>query len=553
MRHRVTLYKKYAWIFGSLTGGALLFSGVLNISAVYEESQSAMLKVQHEKAQAAADQIAQYFFGIEQRIGMTSVSAVSAVSNKQSRKTLLEQRAAEIQYLRRTSAIREIRLIEPNGREYLHVSRYAPDVVRSGADFSRADFFKRVKTGRSYRSPVYFQDAAPSMTLAMPVGPEGAGITVAEIDLEFLLANISRIKVGQSGLAYAIDVNGHLIAHPDIGLILARTNMAGLPQVQAALSGTDGVDPVTRHAHRKNGEPVVTAFSRIAQLDWFVFVEEPLSEAYHPLYRQAVRSAALVLVSILFAVWACVMLVRRMVKPIELLRMGTIRVGSGALNHRIHIDTGDELEALADGFNQMAAQLQESYGTLEKKVADRTRELEELNGKLATLTITDALTGIANRRRFDEVLASEWQRASRSGQPLTLGLFDIDWFKPYNDYYGHQAGDECLRQVARVLTLTIGRTSDLVARYGGEEFVFISPDMDTTAALAMARKLCATLRAQALPHAESSFGIVTISVGIAVAVPDANNSVEELIKAADQAMYQAKAQGRNQVVLAGHV
>ena len=234
MQHHVTLYKKYAWIFGSLTGSALLFSGVLNISAVYEESQSAMLKVQQEKAQAAADQIAQYFFGIEQRIGMTSVSMVSAVSGKQPRKTLLEQRAAEIQYLRRTSAIREIRLIEPDGREYLHVSRYAPDVARSGADFSRADFFKRVKTGRSYRGPVYFQDAALSMTLAMPVGPEGAGITVAEIDLEFLLASISRIKVGQSGLAYAIDVNGYLIAHPDIGLILAKTSMAALPQVQAA-------------------------------------------------------------------------------------------------------------------------------------------------------------------------------------------------------------------------------------------------------------------------------------------------------------------------------
>ncbi|MEF8766735.1 MAG: diguanylate cyclase [Candidatus Accumulibacter phosphatis] len=540
---RSTLFRKYTLIFGGLTGGSLLLSGLLGISFAYQESQLSVIKLQREKAEAAATRLGEYLFGIEQRIAVAAMPkrGVSA----------LEQRSADIQILRRTAAIHEILLLDNQGKEYLRTSRRTADIVGSKRDLSTTEFFRQVKSGRSYRSPIYFRDGSLYMTIAMAVGPEEAGITVAEVDLEFLLDGITRVKVGDSGHAYAVDSEGRLIAHPDIGLVLRNTSMAALPQVQAAIKGQAQGGEASAQARNHDGEPVLTAFGTIPQLGWFVFVEEPLAEAYRPLYAQAIRSGSLVLIGMLLTVFACVALVRRVVKPIHALQDGATLIGRGVLDHRITVRTGDELEDLANGFNRMAEQLQKSYAMLEGKVSERTLELEEANNKLAALSTTDALTGLANRRRFDEVLASEWSRAARIGQPLALGLLDVDWFKAYNDRYGHQAGDECLRQVASVLSSKICRTGDLVARYGGEEFVFIAPATDAEQALSMARKVCQALQDLELPHAMSGFGCVTASVGVASIVPEVKGAPDILVAAADMAMYRAKEQGRNQAVLGG--
>jgi diguanylate cyclase (GGDEF)-like protein len=193
--------------------------------------------------------------------------------------------------------------------------------------------------------------------------------------------------------------------------------------------------------------------------------------------------------------------------------------------------------------------LQSSEKLLETRVAARTEELRLLNAKLEVLSATDAMTGLANRRRFDEVLNSEWRRAQRAGQPIAVGLLDVDWFKKYNDRYGHLAGDECLRHVAQVLAAGMGRAGDLAARYGGEEFAFIALGADGESALAMARKICDSLAASGWRHEASEFGIVTASGGVACFVPDDDSSPQALMKAADEALYLAKAQGRNKVVL----
>lgn len=190
---------------------------------------------------------------------------------------------------------------------------------------------------------------------------------------------------------------------------------------------------------------------------------------------------------------------------------------------------------------------------LEHAVEDRTRELTVLNNKLAALSITDSLTGIANRRRFDEVLRSEWSRAARSGQPLALALLDVDMFKKYNDHYGHQAGDDCLRTVATVFATNVRRTCDLVARYGGEEFAFIAPATNEAHALGLAEAVCKAMEDRGLPHFMSPFGVVTVSIGVAVIVPDEGVNVEMLVKKADTALYHAKQCGRNRAVLAGEM
>lgn len=176
-------------------------------------------------------------------------------------------------------------------------------------------------------------------------------------------------------------------------------------------------------------------------------------------------------------------------------------------------------------------------------------ELKCAREKLLQLALTDGLTGIANRRKFDEQLAQEWQRAVRMHQPLSVVMVDVDWFKNYNDYYGHQAGDECLRQVANHLTCSVKRGSDFVARYGGEEFALILPMTTAQAALKIANAMCRNLSEIALPHATSEFGRLTLSAGVAVDEPSKHKTAEELVQHADHALYTAKNQGRNQAVL----
>jgi diguanylate cyclase (GGDEF)-like protein len=170
--------------------------------------------------------------------------------------------------------------------------------------------------------------------------------------------------------------------------------------------------------------------------------------------------------------------------------------------------------------------------------------------KVRELSVHDGLTGLFNRRRFDEVLKIEWNRASRTQLSLSLAMLDIDWFKKYNDHYGHQAGDECLRRVADVLSAQICRTGDMVARYGGEEFVFIIPATHGENALTIARMICEAIHSLGLPHEMSVFGCVTASVGVASIIPAKADTPDKLIKAADEALYQAKELGRNQAKLA---
>lgn len=188
---------------------------------------------------------------------------------------------------------------------------------------------------------------------------------------------------------------------------------------------------------------------------------------------------------------------------------------------------------------------------LEATVRERTAELERSNQQLAALSSTDALTGLANRRRFDEAWTEEWQRAARQGAALALVLIDVDHFKAYNDHYGHQAGDECLRRVAAVLAGEARRAGELVARYGGEEFVVVLPGADAGTARDFAERLRTAVEAEAMPHAHSPAApVVTISMGVAAGQPRHEADAEALLKEADVALYHAKRRGRNQVLLA---
>lgn len=171
--------------------------------------------------------------------------------------------------------------------------------------------------------------------------------------------------------------------------------------------------------------------------------------------------------------------------------------------------------------------------------------LEFALAELAEQASTDGLTGVANRRRFDEALDQEWRRAQRSGEPLALLLIDADQFKSYNDRYGHQEGDDCLRMIARTIAASVRRPHDLVARYGGEEFVVILPVTDLEGARRVAEHIRAAVENAEQPHEGNADGVVTVSIGIATTTPDLHHTAATLIEAADQALYAAKRNGRN--------
>ena len=206
-------------------------------------------------------------------------------------------------------------------------------------------------------------------------------------------------------------------------------------------------------------------------------------------------------------------------------------------------------------------QLRQLAGSLERTVAERTDQLAAANARLQHLSDTDGLTGIPNRRHFDQLLSERWRMAAASGASLAVAMIDIDHFKAYNDTYGHPAGDRCLQQVAAALSADIRQGSDCLARYGGEEFVVLWSNLDAQQAAAMAERLRQGVIALALPHqSNTAAGVVTLSIGVAVQQVDRGSlrapsdelqhGIDALLRQADQRLYAAKNLGRNRVVSA---
>jgi signal transduction histidine kinase len=283
-----------------------------------------------------------------------------------------------IKLLRVAPAITTATAVDADGREQFKVSRVqmvrAEDLQNQAAD----EAFKRARKGASFFSPVYFvRQSEPYMRIAVPIerfAGDVVGVLLAEVNLKYIWEVISQIKVGKTGYAYVVSRDGDLIAHPDISLVLQKRSLKQLGQVQAALAGAPG--PLAAQANLA-GQKVFPAYAPIPALGWAILVERAASEAYAPLYASILRTAILLLFGLLLAVLASWTIGRRVVRPLQVLREGATRIGTGALDHRINIQTGDELEALAEEFNHMAAQLQESYAGLEQRVEERTHELAE--------------------------------------------------------------------------------------------------------------------------------------------------------------------------------
>ena len=373
---RGSLFFKYAIPLVVLVSGALVVSGLVEIYFSYKENKSALARIQHEKAAAAAIRIEQFVRELEHDLAWIAQTPWGA------RGIPLDQRRLDsLRLLRQVPAITEVSHIDPTGHEQLRVSRLAMDVIGSNADLSRDPKFAEAMTRKTWFSPVYFRkESEPYITIAMAGGGEDAGVVAAEANLKFIWDVVSNLKVGKGGYAYVADANGRLIAHPDISLVLQKTDLSTLPQVRAAavtLGRDAGTSDEAMIGRDVRGTEVLSAHATITPLNWSVFVELPITEAFASLYASIWRTVVLVLVGVVISIVASLFIVRRMVSPIQTLRAGAARIGAGALEYRIEVKSGDELQALADEFNRMTERLQESYAGLEQKVEERTRDLSE--------------------------------------------------------------------------------------------------------------------------------------------------------------------------------
>jgi signal transduction histidine kinase/CheY-like chemotaxis protein len=371
---RGRLFLKYISLFLAVVSIALLTSGALEIWFSYDEHSTALIRIQRQQAEAAAAKISQYVSEIESQLGWTTQLPWSAG-------TLEQRRFDALRLLRQVPAITELAQLDDTGHEQLRVSRLDMDVVGSQADFSGDPKFTQPVAHKVYYGPIYFRrESEPYMTLSLAGTRRNAGVSVAEVNLKFIWDVVSQIKVGEHGTAYVIDGQGHLIAHPDISLVLRNTDFSRLAQVRAARTHPAGAaGEEVKEAADFGGVRVLAAYAPVAPLGWFIFVELPLEEAYAPLYASIGRTGVLLVAGLILAFGAGLFLARRMVVPIRTLQAGAARIGRGDLGQRISIKTGDELETLGDQFNSMAAQLQDSYATLEHKVEERTHQLELAN------------------------------------------------------------------------------------------------------------------------------------------------------------------------------
>ena len=337
------------------------------------------------QAASAAATIEGFFDRIEDQLASTVQQDWSASTGEQ-------HRLAALGVLRRVPAIVSITLVDGDGIERLFVSRIDLNRTASGVDRSRDPAVAEARlAGTSYGPVIYRRGSEPFMTIGLAGNRKGAGVAVTEINLKLVWDVISAIHVGETGHAFALDQLGRIIAHPDISRVLRGIDdvtSSAMSRLRTTMDTAGGSAVVTSNL---DGEAVMAAMAPVPGVNWTVFVEQPLSEAFASIRFALWRTGALLLAGTMLAVSLAYWLARRMTGPIRRLEEGTERIGAGHLDHRIKIASGDELERLADQFNQMAEGLQvsqersERIARLKQFLAPQVAELVDKAGDKSVL------------------------------------------------------------------------------------------------------------------------------------------------------------------------
>ncbi len=381
-RRRGRLLRHYFVISVLLIAGGLITSGLLEIYFRYHESREHLSLLQREVATVAAVKIERFIRDVETAMKAASKGQDIAQGDLSSNYKFELKRLLFL-----APAITEAAALNRDGVKQAEISRFrgvSPAVI---SDLSTSTAFQQARQGNSYLGPVYFvRQSEPHMTIALPIEQfkrNVIGVLQAEVNLKYVWEVVSDIRPGKMGYAYAVSRSGDLIAHPDLSLVLQQRNVAQLEQVkeafQPSLANSKPKAVVTYNLHGKN---VISSYALIPSLDWAVFIERPVEEAYEPLYASILRTSSLLLIGFGVALLATLLVSRRVVGPLETLRHGVERIRKGDLTARLDLQTGDEIEILAEEFNEMAAHLREAYADLERKVAKRTQALSVANAKL---------------------------------------------------------------------------------------------------------------------------------------------------------------------------
>ena len=373
---------KYTLVVVVLVTAAIVSVGVTEFYFAYEDSKRAVTRVEADKASSAAVSIDQF---IEEMLSDLDTVAPSTVDPAQRLQQFRGLQAHQ-------KLLSRLTYFDANGLACVRVYSPATDAIDEkvcGSGRADPEAFSRARTGQPYFGRVTFseRDGRPHMTIAIAEDGPGQGVIEADVDLRSVVDAIARAKIGAEGYAYAVDAQGTLIAHPDKDLVLAHTSFAALPQVQAALTGaaTASADVATS-GRDLGGTEVLSAYQRVDPPGWWVFFEEPTSEAFAPIELAIWRTALLLVVFLIVAIATSVLLARNLVRPIESIQVAAAKIGSGGLDQRIGISSRDELGALAEEFNRMAERLQESHAGLEQQVQDRTLELTSALARLDAQT-----------------------------------------------------------------------------------------------------------------------------------------------------------------------
>ena len=430
------------------------------------------------------------------------------------------------------------------------------------------------------------------LSAAKPIyGAKGdlKGVLSSSLSLSQLGQFLQAIRIGKTGQSFILERSGLLVATSTSEKPFRPTPRSDTP---TRIRASDSLSPITRMTaqyidsqwpdkrsivspQRREFEIAGAKYFLQIQplqdkqgLDWLIVVVLPEADFMGQIHRNTQMIIAVCCAALVLSLIVSTAMSHLITQPILNLLMISRYISQGDFSQQAHPSCIAEFSTLAQSFNHMSQEVQQSrqqleeYSrSLEEKVNERTAKLQQeirdrlsaeaalqsANQELQRLAYMDGLTQVANRRHFDECLVREWRRLERARLPLSLILCDVDYFKLFNDTYGHQVGDECLRRVAHVLQISVNRPGDLVARYGGEEFSIILPNTGIEGAMNVVDKIQQRIHRLKILHEQSQVSpYVTLSFGVATMTPIYEIDPEKMVAIADQALYQAKLNGRNQ-------
>ena len=382
-----------------------------------------------------------------------------------------------------------------------------------------------------------YEDDSPSIYFAVKLDNAGSDLLLARLNLAYIQNFLTRYAEFSGSPIYIVAPDGFVM-------------MSASPKPELAISAFD--------LKKWAGEPSTTRILSVGSQSWIPKVSDTHTAGARLVtlipteMLDTQRRALLIFLGLLFsglialAIFKSFSLNKFVFQPIAVFvrRMQALEQGSDTMVDEKFVYRFEELSEIHTHFLDMAQAIRER----EQTIGEHAEQLRIANAQLEALANTDGLTGIANRRRFDEVLNTEFFRLRRSGSPLSLIILDVDHFKNFNDTYGHIAGDDCLRRVGALIDSTACRVSDLAARYGGEEFAVILPETDAVGATALAERLRVGIECLAIPHRTSKVvDHITVSLGVVTALPEDLESAVDIVKLTDKQLYAAKTRGRNRV------